>query len=206
MSNMRLISIALAALITATLAPVARAQETGAASPLVRMRDGHGSDLLFRLNERTLQEVGRPIRTYRNGSGLGYSHDGTRIAYAGGGRRFSGIQFVDLAGWRTLGKMRIGRRRQQQLEVGWVSDDRVVAFVGDWSGELRALWIDVRTRRVVARRSITGYSIGSFPVPGGLAVAMHPREGLGPLRILVLGPNGGIKTIELDKVTAGADP
>ena len=31
------------------------------------MRDGHGGDLLFRLNPRTLQHVGRQIRTFRNG-------------------------------------------------------------------------------------------------------------------------------------------
>jgi hypothetical protein len=57
----------------------------------------------------------------------------------------------------------------------------------------------------VARRSITGYLAGSFPVPGGLALAMHPRGGLGPLRVLVLDPNGGMGTIELDKVRAGSD-
>jgi hypothetical protein len=31
------------------------------------MKDGHGSDLLFRLNPQTLQQVGRPIRAFRGG-------------------------------------------------------------------------------------------------------------------------------------------
>jgi hypothetical protein len=201
---MRPRTLALALLAAAAL-PAVPAGATPADVPLVRMRDGHGSDLLFRLNERTLQQVGRPVRTYRNGLGLGFSPDGTRIAYSGGGPRFSGIQFVDLAGWRALGKMRVGKRRQGQLDVGWVSDDRIVAFAGDWSGTRRALWIDVRTRRVLARRSVTGYTIGSFTVPGGLVLALSPDEGLAPLRIVILNATGGMRTIKLDGMEAGAD-
>jgi hypothetical protein len=195
-------------LIAAALAPPAGAQETPADVPLVRMRDGHGSDLLFRLNPRTLQQVGRPIRTFRGGSDLRVSPDGSRLAFVdpwrgGGARGGAGIHFVDLAGWRSMGVARVGR--YSWLTVGWVSEDRVVAMSGEGVRRERLLWVDVKTRKVVARRAFAGWMVNSMPVPGGLAVALGPREGVGPLRILVLDASGGVRTIRVDGIQAGAD-
>ncbi len=117
------------------VAPQAPAQDTSADTPLLRMRDGHGSDLLFRLNPRTLQQVGRPIRTFRGGSDLRISPDGSRLAFADPfqrGRRGARIHFVDVEGWRSMGVARVGR--YGWLTVGWVSADRVVAIAGEESG------------------------------------------------------------------------
>jgi hypothetical protein len=52
---------------TAVFAAPAPAQASSADAPLLSMKDGHGSDLLFRLNPQTLQQVGRPIRAFRGG-------------------------------------------------------------------------------------------------------------------------------------------
>src|SRR5687768_12818259 len=101
------------ALLAAAAVPGAPAEATPADVPLVRMRDGHGSDLLFRLNPRTLHQVGRPIRTFRGGSDLRVSPDGSRLAFAdpwGPGRRRSRsarIHFVDVRGWRSMGVARL---------------------------------------------------------------------------------------------------
>ena len=195
-------------LIAAALAPPAGAQGTPADVPLVRMRDGRGSDLLFRLNPRTLQQVGRPIRTFRGGSDLRVSPDGTRLAFVSpwsrrGPGRPTRIHFVDLANWRSLGIARVGRH--DWVTVGWVSGGRVVAVSGDGPGPQRLLWVDVRSRKVVVRRAFAGWVVNSLPVPGGLAVVLGPREGVGPLRILVLDANGGVRIIRLDGVHAGAD-
>jgi hypothetical protein len=197
----RLVTLPLVALLgLAALAPAA-GQAAGADVPLVRVRDGHGSDLLFRLNPRTLQQVGRPIRTFRNGAGLGFSPDGTRIAYSGGSPRRSGIHFVDLAGWRSLGVARPGR---DQLNVGWVSDDRVLAWTQHF-GRQGLFWIDARTKRVLARRSFSGQIMNALAVPGGYALALAPQGAIGPLRIMVASPNGGVRIIELDGIRAGSD-
>jgi hypothetical protein len=175
--------------------------------PLVRLRDGHGSDLLFRVNPRTLQPVGRPIRTFRGGSDLRISPDGTRLAFANpwsrSGRRGTRIQFVDLVKWRSLGVARVGR--DDWLTVGWVSSGRVVAVSGEGPGRQRLLWVDVRSRKVVARRAFSGWVVNTLPVPGGVAVALGPSEGVGPLRILVLNAVGGVRTIRLDGIQAGAE-
>ena len=198
-------TLALILLAAAGVAPAAVAEEPASDAPLVRMRDGHGSDLLFRLNPRTLQQVGRPIRTFRGGTGLSISPDGKRLAFADGARRGgrgARIHFVDIARWRSRGVARVGRHGW--LTVGWVSQNRVVAISGEGFGRQRLLWVDVRSREVVARRAFAGWSVNSFPIPGGLAVALGPREGVGPLRILLLDPNGGVRTITVDGIEAGA--
>ena len=135
----RPIALVLAVLIALAVAPSAAAQQTSAHAPLVRMRDGHGSDLLFRLNARTLQQVGRPIRTFRGGSDLKVSPDGSRLAFADpwsrGARRGARIHFVDIAGWRSLGVARVGRIGW--LTVGWVGPDRLLAIAGEGYGRQR---------------------------------------------------------------------
>jgi hypothetical protein len=211
MASVRLVTLGLVVLTALVVASPAAAQGTNMEVPLVRMRDGHGSDLLFRLDPRTLRQVGPPIRTFRNGTGLSISSDGTRLAFADGAhprhprhrRRTARIHFVDIARWRSMGVARVGRHGW--LTVGWVGQDRVVAISGEGYGPQRLLWVDAKTRKVVARRSFAGWVVNMLPVPGGLALALGPREGLGPLRILVLDPNGGKRIITLDGIEAGAD-
>lgn len=197
-------SITLASILIAALGPAfpATAQGTPSNVPLVRMSDGHGSDLLFRLDPRTLQPVGRPIRTFRNGAHLGVSSDGTRIAFTDGPRARSRIHFVDLARWRSLGTARLGRRGW--LSVGWVSGDRVVAMTSG-PRRTRLLWVDVKSKQVVARRAVSGWADAPLPVPGGLALPVRPPRGLAPVRILLLDPNGGLRTIVVDRIRAGSD-
>jgi hypothetical protein len=185
--------------------PSAAAEDTPAGTPLLRMRDGHGSDLLFRMNPRTLQQVGRPIRTFRGGSDLKLSPDGSRLAFADPwrrGARSARIHFVDVARWRSMGVARVGRH--PWLTVGWVSRDRLVAVAGEGARQ-RLLWVDSRTRKVVARRAYAGWTADTLAVPGGLALVLGPREGVGPMRILILDPRGGIRTIAVDGIRAGAD-
>ena len=203
-----LASITLAAGVVAV--PPAAAQDASPETPLVRMRDGHNSDLLFRVNPRTLQQVGRPIRTFRGGTDLRISPDGSRLAFADGAQRrgrlrqrSARIHFVDIAGWRSMGVARIGR--YDWFTVGWASRDRLVAIAGEGSGRQRLLWVDATTRKVIARRPYAGWTVNNVSVPGGLALALAPSEGVGPLRILLLDANGGVRTVKLDGIKAGSN-
>lgn len=173
-------------------------------APLVRMRDGRGSDLLFRVDPRTLKPLARPIRTFRSGYGLALSQDGTQLAYTDGSRARSRIHFVDLAGWRSLGIVRVGRRGA--LDVGWVSEDRVVAIDAHRpSGRRRLLLVAVPSGKVLATHSFSGQVIGTLQVPGGHALMLAPGRRTGPLRILVAGADGGVRTIPVDRIEAGFD-
>ena len=199
---MELRALGLTLLTAACLAAPAAARESSHEVPLVRMRDGHRSDLLFRVNPLTLQQVGRPVRTFRNGSDLRMSPDGSRLAFADGWHRGSRIHFVNIAAWRSMGVVRLGRRGW--LTVGWVSPHSVVAIAGEGPDRQRLLWVDAKSRKVVARRPFAGWTVNTVAVPGGLAVALGPREGVGPLRILLLDPSGGVRTITLDGIEAGS--
>lgn len=201
MRAMRLIALGLTLLVATVIAPAATAQESSAGPPLVRLRDGHRSDLLFRLHPRTLQPIGRPIRTFRSGAGLAFSPDGSMIAYTDAYRARSRIQFIDLERWRSLGMARLGR--QGSLAVGWLSDDRVVAIPMWGPGRQRLLVVDSKRRKVVARRSFSGLTMNSLAVPGGYALMLAPRHGIGPLRILIVDASGARRTIELEGIKAG---
>ncbi len=65
--------------------------------------------------------------------------------------------------------------------------------------------MDADSRKVVARRAYSGWSVNAVTVPGGLAVVLGPSKGVGPVRILLVDERGGIRRIELDGIEAGAD-
>jgi hypothetical protein len=200
---MRSRSVVLSLLIAVCLTPAAGAQERPTSAPLVRMRDGHGSDLLFRVHPRTLRQLSRPIRTFRNAADLALSADGRLLAHTDGSRARSRIHFVDVAGWRSLGVARLGR--QGPLNVGWVGPNRVVAIAGQGYGRQRLLWVGVRSRKVVARRAFAGRLMNSLTVPGGFAVALAPEGRIGPLRLLLADVQGGTRTVRLDGIPAGGN-
>jgi hypothetical protein len=200
---MRSAAPALALLISTLVAPGAAAQERPADTPLVRMRDGHGSDLLFRVHPRTLRPLSRPIRTFRSGADMALTADGRRMAYTGGYRAGSTIHFVDFARWRSLGVVRLGR--MGPLGVGWAGPNRVVAITGQGFGRQRLLWVDVASKRVVARRAFRGRMLNRFAVPGGFALALAPEGRVGPLRLLLADASGGTRTVEVEGIPAGGN-
>jgi hypothetical protein len=196
-------TLGLTLLMAVGIAPAAAAQERPADAPLVRMRDGHGSDLLFQVHPRTLRPLSRPIRTFRSGADLALSADGRELAYTDGSRGRSRIHFVDLARWRSLGVARLGR--QGPLGVGWVGADRVVAIAGQGFGRQRLLWVDVSSRKLVARRAFAGRLLNTLTVPGGFALALAPEGRIGPLRLLLADAQGGTRTLEIDGIAAGGN-
>jgi hypothetical protein len=200
---MRLKALLLVLFAAAAVAPLAPAQETEGETdvPLVRMRDGHGGDLFFRVNPATLREVGRPIRTFTGGYALALSPDGARLAFTGAHGLRSEMHLVDLARWRSLGKVRLGNRGP--LVAGWAGPDRVVAIMGDAVGPSRLVWVDATSRRVVARRPYSGRLVESAAVPGGFALALAPESGVGPTRITVAGADGTLRRIRVDGIQSG---
>jgi hypothetical protein len=200
---MRLRLFGAALLTAAALAPAAPAQERPAAVPLVRIQDGHRSDLLFRVHPRTLRRIGRPIRTFRSGAWLAMSPDGRTLAYTGGWRGRSRIHFVDLVHWRSLGVSSFGKGGA--VATGWASPDRLLAVQDQGARRQRLLLIDARRRKVLARHAFSGWALRWLATPGGQAIALAPVKGIGPLRILLADGSGGFRTIRLDGIPAGGE-
>ena len=201
---MRLKALAVTVL-AASVIPAAPAGAAPAGVPLVRMRDGHGSDLLLRLDPATLRQVGRPLRTFSGGSDLRVAPDGGMLAFADParrGRRGGRIHIVDLAGWRSAGVVLVGRHGW--LVLGWAGENRLVAVADDGPGRRHLIWVDAETRKVLARRPFSGWLVNTLPVPGGVAVVVGPNDGAGPLRVLLADEHGGVRAIRVDGIDAGA--
>jgi hypothetical protein len=92
-------ALGLTLLLAVGIVPAAAAQERPADPPLVRMRDGHGSDLLFRVNPLTFRLLSRPIRTFRSGSDMALTADGRLMAYV-----------IDVRDGRTVHKVHTSSR------------------------------------------------------------------------------------------------
>jgi hypothetical protein len=91
------------------------------------------------------------------------------------------------------------------LGVGWVGPDRVVAIAGQGFGRQRLLWVEMTSRKVIARRAFSGRMVDALPVPGGFALALAPSRGIGPLRLLIADAAGGTRAIKLDGTPAGGN-
>jgi hypothetical protein len=101
-----------------------------------------------------------------------------------------------------MGVARIGRHRW--FTLGWVSADRVVAVAPEGPGGQRLIWVDADNGKVIARRAYSGWTVNALPVPGGLALVLGPHEGVGRVRILILDEHGGVRTILVEGIDAGA--
>jgi hypothetical protein len=92
---MRPAAFALALLISMCAVPAAAAQERPADAPLVRMRDGHGSDLLFRVHPR-----GKEIAMLGSRGDLVYTWV----------RRTRTLHVIDVRDGRTVNEVHTSRR------------------------------------------------------------------------------------------------
>jgi hypothetical protein len=79
-----------------------------------------------------------------------------------------------------------------------------VAITNPSRGPQRILWIDPFRKRVLERRAFRGSMLEGVPVPGGYALALAPKTGTGPMRLLIAKADGGTQTIELDGIVGGA--
>ena len=193
-------ALAAAALISAALAGAPPAQ-AGGTDPLYRLRDGVGSDLIFRVDPLTLQPLGRPIRTFKGAYDIAFSPGGRRLAYSDGDSRRPRIQIVDLKRWRSRGVIPVGGLGS--LNVGWAGPRTLVAIGGTGGGANRILWIDPARKRVLERRAYQGLMLEALAVPGGYALALAPESGIGPLRLLIAAADGSARSIELEGIVAG---
>ena len=191
-----------AAMVASAATPAGEPAGAPPGTPLVREREGRQHDLLFRLNPHTLEEVGRPLRTFRYSGWQMLSPDGSRLAVADAKDR-ARVQLIDTASWRSTHVTRLQGRTP--LALGWLSADRLLARTAYPVGRQRLSVIDARSGRVVARRTLRGWTMGSYAMPGGQALAVARRGRVGPLRVVLVDASGALRTVVLDRVLAGGE-
>ena len=86
----------------------------------------------------------------------------------------------------------------------WPRPGRLYALVGDCcDSRFRLETVDVRARKVVERRPVRGPLEAAARSADGLVVLAGGANRIAPARLLVLGPDGGIRSVRLEQILAG---
>jgi hypothetical protein len=164
-----------------------------------------GSISLARLDPTTLRPLpGRQVKLDVNVVGWSVSPDRS-LALVGDGNETGLVQVVDLGAMRSLGTI--------SVEVGgstvasaWLGARRVAVAVTDPAGGLQVAALDPVAGRVLARHRVAGEVGAVGHLPGGLVLLLTPARAIGPARLAVVGGQGAVRTVTLDRVSAGFRP
>ena len=147
------------------------------------------------LDAATLAPRGGSLPIVRTSPGPhAFSPDGTRLAFH---TEKHGIRILAVPSLRVLRTVRPGIRT---WGLQWQSARRLLVLEHG-----TALVVDPATGRIVARRDWDVNLLGWVPWQGGAVALSAPSEGIGPARLLLVGRGLAIRTVTLDRVSAGSD-
>jgi hypothetical protein len=183
---------------------------SAAASPPLLGVTWDGSLGLVRVEPDTLRPVeGRRVPVARDPLGWSFSPDGSRLALgsvAPGVR----LRLVGLRGLRVLGDVQVARRGSI-AGTAWAGPRRllVVAVTPGCcgAGDTIVSGIDPDRRRVLWRRKLGGSLQAGERLRRGLVLVLGPRgRRVGPSRIVLVGPRGGVRSAPLPGIRSGLEP
>jgi hypothetical protein len=195
-------------LVAAGLAVVSAAAgaPTKEAAPVYGLLERSGPDPIARLDADTLRPVGTPLPVGAFNSVWAYSPDGTRVALAWSWNTTLGhpaaIRLADVRGWRPGRIIPLPGRVGQARALTWSRGRLLVLLDAGRRRELVA--VDVASGRIVAARRLDGDVVRVVAGAGRLAVLLAPREAIGPARLAVVDTNLVVRTVALDRITAGS--
>jgi len=165
---------------------------------------------LVRVNPRTFRPLPGPrLPLGVHGYSWSYSPDRSQLVLGGFG---SGLRFVDLERFASLGDVRESRRGGLVVAVAWPRPGRVLAVVQEpWgAGPLTLAVVDPASRTTLARRPVSGPAGVVTAATGrlGLALLLSPAPGprrlrIGPARLLFIDAQGQARSVVLERVKAG---
>ena len=159
-----------------------------------------GGARLSVLDPKTLR-VRRATTIAATSTGWSFSPDRRRLVVSDGRGR---LQIVDTRRLRVLALLasRIGGH---VAATAWLGS-RVLVVVRRCGARCiySLVAIDVRTRRVVARRRLAGVVHALARWPGGIALLLGPEKTIGPSRLAVAGPGGAVRSVALDSIPSGS--
>jgi hypothetical protein len=140
-------------------------------------------------------------------------YDGTQTGMTDG-KGF--VRIVNPYQMKVVGEIPLGRGTLQPQSMAWVAPDRLVAVAwsccpastepdGPLTGEDSDLVVvDPVAGRLVERRPLApGFPIAVRATPGQLLVLLRIGEGIGPVELLAVGPDGTIRSVVLDRIEGG---
>lgn len=121
-----------------------------------------------------------------------------------GNETSSKLAFVDLAGMRLLGMIRVKSLTWTRTSR-WIGRSRLLLVMGELpvSRHSVTLMLDPHARRILHRQRLAGPVLTSGHVPGGLVLLLAPDQGIGPATLAVVDERGRIRTVTLSGIAAG---
>jgi len=199
----------LPALAGVALALIGASPASGAAGDLYALRYGAKMSLLVPYDPVRLVPSGQAIRIGNFAHAWSISPDRSLFVAAPGWRITKGepaaLRFVDLAGGRLDGTVRVAGEFGRVTATAWVSG-RVLVVVsgsGSGSGSTRVYSIDPDERVVSSRVEFPGVVVLGERTPSRLVLLLAPGEQIGSATIAVVDRSLRVRTVVLDGITAG---
>jgi hypothetical protein len=163
---------------------------------------------LYAVNPRTLRpERGRSAPTAGHAFGWSFSPDGDRLG--AGSDVTAELRFYDLHRLRVLGDVELVKPSVRGLLFAstWASRSRVLAVVVSPGccglGDTIVSGVDADTRRVLWSRDLRSSLQAGAAYHGGFVLVVGPKFAIGPSRLLVVAPDGRVRTVRLDQIRSG---
>jgi len=180
--------------------------EVAYASAVLALVDGEiEQPKLVWLNPRTLKRVGREaVRLSGDAHSPVLSPTGGRVAIGG----VDGIRIADVYRMKVLSRLARRGASWTVSPIAWPDARRL--FAVEWNDRLQTeadlVTVDPTARRVLRRTSLGRYAGSVAAVGGSYVVAVgRPSAGIGPARMLVIDQNGGLRSVVLDRISAGGE-
>jgi hypothetical protein len=151
---------------------------------------GPGSELA-RVDPLTLRPSGRRVQLAAGGGWATAFSPGHRTLALSGGLGHASVEFVDVRRMRSLGVVDLKMSGSITL-LSW--DGRTLFAVVDDHEARAVMAIDPVGRQVLARHRIAGSILQAKSATGRVILLVGPSEGIGPLRLAVVGGKGMVST------------
>jgi hypothetical protein len=185
----------------------ARAAPTAPASPALYGFAGP-PPRLYAVDRRSLRP--RRNRSARvAGHVFGWSFSPDRSRFAAGSDVSAELRLYDLERLRVLGDVALVKPSVHGLVYAstWAGRSRVLAAVVSPGccglGDTVVGAVDVDSRRVVWRRDLAGSLQAGAGYRGGFVVVLGPKWSIGPSRLVLVRPNGRLRTLRLEQIRSG---
>jgi hypothetical protein len=196
-------TVLLLALVAVIAVPAALAAgEAERPAPLIAVDRADGAKRLRLLDPLTLRPASRWMPGFRETFTGVRSPDGRRFAVGSNFDRSAAVRVIDLERRRSARIIELGRRGPVLVE--WPTPNRIVAIAGTPYSRYEISVIDPSAAKVRARHGFRGWLVSYERTATGVAVLVGPERRLGPARLLVADVSGGLRSITLEPIAAGA--
>jgi hypothetical protein len=140
------------------------------------------------------------------GHAFGWSFSPDRVGLAAGSDVTAELRIYDLRRLRALGDVKLNSRGLVYATT-WAGRSRVLGAVvvpGCCGlGDTIVTGVDADSRRILWRRDLGGSLQAGAAYRGGFVLVLGPKWAVGPSRLAVVSPDGGLRMARLDQIRSG---